>query len=199
MYLEAPSTAIEGRVRSPEVDEPLRTARLELRRWRDGDRAPFAELNADPEVMRYFPRPLTAQESDAFVDRIEEGFERNGFGLWAVEIDGRFAGYTGLNRTSFTTPMGPHVEIGWRLAKWAWGHGFATEAAQCVLEVAFARLELTEVYSFTTESNARSEAVMRRIGMVRRTDLDFDHPNTPDWWGMKHIVYWTQPFGGPSL
>jgi RimJ/RimL family protein N-acetyltransferase len=170
----------------------LRTQRLILRRWTDDDRAPFAEMNADPEVMRYFPNVMTKQESDAMVDRIEQGFETNGFGLWAVEIDGRFAGLTGLNRTSFDTPVGPHVEIGWRFAKWAWGQGYAAESAQCVLDAAFSDLGLAEVYSFTTETNLPSERVMQRIGMMRRTDLDFDHPNTPGWWGAKHIVYQAQ-------
>jgi RimJ/RimL family protein N-acetyltransferase len=171
------------------MTDRLNTERLVLRRWTDADRGPFAEMNADPEVMRYFPNVMTKQESDAAVDRIEQGFENNGFGLWAVEIDGRFAGFTGLNRTTFDTPMGPHVEIGWRFAKWAWGQGYATEAAQCVLDAAFTELGLTEVFSFTTETNLPSERVMQRIGMKRRTDLDFDHPNTPGWWDAKHIVY----------
>ncbi len=171
------------------MTDRLTTERLILRRWTDADRAPFAEMNANPEVMRYFPNVMTEQETDSMVDRIEQGFENNGFGLWAVEIDGRFAGLTGLNRTTFETPMGPHVEIGWRFARWAWGQGYATEAAQCVLDAAFPDLGLSEVYSFTTETNLPSERVMQRIGMKRRTDLDFDHPNTPEWWGAKHIVY----------
>ena len=175
------------------MPDQLVTERLLLRRWRDDDRAPFAEMNSDPEVMRYFPQPLTPDESDAVVARIEQGFERNGFGLWAVEIEGLFAGFTGLNRTSFETPMGTHVEIGWRLAKWAWGHGYATEAASYVLRTAFEIHGLACVYSFTTETNLKSEAVMRRIGMTRRIDLDFDHPNTPGWWGIRHIVYSAGP------
>ena len=105
-----------------------------LRQWADDDRSPFAEMNADPDVMRYFPDVMNKQESDAMVDRIKQGFETNGFGLWAVEIDGRFAGFTGLNRTTFETPMGPHVEIGWRFATWAWGNGYASEAARRVLD-----------------------------------------------------------------
>lgn len=169
--------------------DSLATDRLLLRRWTDADRKPFAELNSDPEVMRYFPRTLTSVESDSAVDRIEQGFNEQGFGLWALEVDGRFAGFTGLNKTAFETPMGPHIEIGWRLAKWAWGNGYATEAARCVLQTAFTNFGLSEVYSFTTESNTRSEDVMQRIGMVRRADLDFDHPNTPGWWGIRHIVY----------
>jgi RimJ/RimL family protein N-acetyltransferase len=88
------------------MPDSFKTQRLILRRWTDADREPFAELNADSEVMRYFPKVMTTEESDVMVDRIEQGFEQNGFGLWAVEIDGRFAGFTGLNRTSFETPMG---------------------------------------------------------------------------------------------
>ena len=94
------------------MTDKLTTERLILRRWTDEDREPFADLNADTEVMRYFPNTLTKDESDALVERIKQGFAANGFGLWAVEVDGRFAGFTGLNRTSFNTPMGPHVEIG---------------------------------------------------------------------------------------
>lgn len=175
------------------MPDHLATERLLLRRWRDDDRAPFAEMNSDPEVMRFFPGPLTAHESDVFVDRIEQGFKTNGFGLWAVEVNGLFAGFVGLNRTSFETPMGSHVEIGWRLAKWAWGYGYATEAASYVLRTAFEVHGQTCVYSFTTETNTKSEAVMRRIGMTRRPDLDFDHPNTPGWWGARHIVYSAGP------
>ena len=174
------------------MTDRLATERLVLRRWTDEDREPFAELNADSEVMRYFPNVMTKQESDAMVDRIEQGFEKNGFGLWAVEVDGRFAGFTGLNRTTFETPMGPHVEIGWRFATWAWGNGYASEAARRVLVAAFSDFGLSEVYSFTTETNRSSEKVMQRIGMTRRPDLDFDHPNTPGWWGVKHIVYRAQ-------
>jgi ribosomal-protein-alanine N-acetyltransferase len=171
------------------MPDSFKKERLILRRWTDDDRAPFAEMNADPAVMRYFPKVMTTQESDAMVDRVEQGFEQNGFGLWVVEIDSRFSGFTGLNKTSFETPMGPHVEIGWRFASWAWGHGYASEAAARVLTAAFDDFGLTEVYSFTTETNVKSESVMKRIGMARRADLDFDHPNTPGWWGARHIVY----------
>lgn len=181
------------RVRSRSVLDRLTTERLVLRRWTTEDRRPFAELNSDPEVMRFFPRPLTREESDALVVRIEEGFEQSGFGLWAVEVGKQFAGYTGLKDVPFDTPMGPHVEIGWRFARWAWGQGYATEAAECVMAAAFEIFALSDVYSYSTESNSKSEAVMKRIGMVRRADLDFDHPNTPGWWGARHIVYHSQP------
>lgn len=167
----------------------LRTDRLVLRRWHRDDLRPFAEMNADAEVMEFFPATLSAVESDAMVERMEQAFDEAGFGLWAVEIDGRLAGFTGLNRTTFDTPMGPHVEIGWRMARWAWGHGYASEAATEVLRDGFDRVGLAEVYSFTTVTNVRSRAVMERIGMQHRPEFDFDHPRTPGWWGQRHVVY----------
>ncbi|MGA0328653.1 MAG: GNAT family N-acetyltransferase, partial [Ilumatobacteraceae bacterium] len=105
------------------MTDTIRTARLILRRWRDVDIVSFADINADDEVMRFFPSTLSLDETAAMVERIESHFDEHGFGLWAVEIDGRLAGFTGLNTTTFDTPMGPHVEIGWRLATWAWGMG----------------------------------------------------------------------------
>lgn len=171
------------------VIDHLRTERTLLRRWQADDLRPFAEMNADPEVMEYFPATLSPVESDAMVERIGQLFDAAGFGLWALEVDGRFAGFTGLNQTTFDTPMGPHVEIGWRLARWAWGHGYASEAAAEVLRDGFQRVGLTDVYSFTTVTNERSQAVMRRIGLHRRPELDFDHPRTPGWWGQRHVVY----------
>ncbi len=169
--------------------DQLRTPRTVLRRWHDDDLRPFAEMNADPAVMEFFPATLSAIESATMVERIEQGFEVNGFGLWALEIGGRLAGFTGLNRTTFDTPMGPHVEIGWRLARWAWGHGYATEAADEVLRDGFERVGLAEIFSFTTVTNVRSRAVMERLGMQHRAELDFDHPRTPGWWGQRHVVY----------
>ena len=129
-------------------------------------------MNSDPEVMKFFPATLSREESDAFVDRIQSSFEVEGFGLWAVEVESMFIGFTGLNRTTFETPMGPHIEIGWRLARRAWGRGLASEAARLVLSDAFGRLGFEEIYSFTTETNSASEWVMKRIGMHRRTEFE---------------------------
>ena len=167
----------------------LRTPRVLLRRWCDDDLRPLSEMNADAEVMEFFPSTLSASESAAMVERIEQGFEANGFGLWALEIDGRFAGFTGLNSTTFDTPMGPHVEIGWRLARWAWGLGYASEAAAEVLRDGFERVGLDDIHSFTTVTNLRSRAVMERLGLQHRPEYDFDHPRTPGWWGQRHVVY----------
>jgi RimJ/RimL family protein N-acetyltransferase len=154
------------------------TARLELRRWRESDREPLAALNADPEVMVRFPSPLSREQSDALVDRIERGFDRLGFGLWAVELreTGAFAGFTGLIPVRFSEHFTPAVEVGWRLARFAWGHGYATEAALASVAFAFDVAELEEIVSMTSTSNARSRAVMERIGMRRDPAGDFEHP-----------------------
>jgi RimJ/RimL family protein N-acetyltransferase len=157
------------------VDE-LRTERLLLRRWRDADRDPFAALNADPVVMEHFQRPLTRAESDDFVDRIEACFDERGWGLWAVEVVGGppFVGYVGLWDASYATPDG--VEVGWRLARQAWGHGYAPEAAGEVLRFAFDVVGLGEVVSFTVPQNTNSRRVMEKIGLRRDPSRDFDHP-----------------------
>lgn len=154
------------------------TTRLILRHWREEDREPWAELGADPEVMQHFPKTLTRDESDAFVDGVGAQLEERGWGLWAVEEreTGRFLGFTGLNVPRFEAHFTPAVEIGWRLRRDAWGSGFATEAARGVLTVAFDDLELPEIVSFTAVPNERSQAVMRRLGMTHDPAEDFDHP-----------------------
>jgi ribosomal-protein-alanine N-acetyltransferase len=170
----------------------LRTPRLLLRRWQPGDRAPFAALNADPLVMRHFPATLSRAESDALVDRIEDGFVRDGFGLWAVEVvDGPpLIGFVGLALADFEAPVRGRWEIGWRLAADQWGRGYATEGATAALEAAFGPLGLDEVVSFTVPANAASLAVMRRIGLRRRPELDFDHPRLPlDSPLRRHVVH----------
>jgi ribosomal-protein-alanine N-acetyltransferase len=137
-------------------------------------------MNADPEVMEFFPAPLSRAESDDLVDRIEAGFERDGFGLWALEPrGGGFIGFTGLARPEFEAHFTPAVEVGWRLARHAWGHGYATEAARAALGFAFGPAALEEVVSFTSVGNARSRAVMERLGMTRDPAEDFDHPGIP--------------------
>ncbi len=154
----------------------LVTDRLVLRRFCDADLEPFAAMNADPAVMEHFVAPLTRAESDGFVAAIERAFARDGFGLWAVEAATGFVGFVGLNRVRFTAPFVPAVEVGWRLAQDAWGHGYATEAATAVLDDAFGRVGLSEVVSFTIPANVRSVAVMERLGMTHDPADDFDHP-----------------------
>jgi ribosomal-protein-alanine N-acetyltransferase len=137
-------------------------------------------MNADPEVMEFFPAPLSRAESDDLIDRIEAGFDRDGFGLWALELrGGGFIGFAGLARPEIAARFMPAVEVGWRLARHAWGHGYATEAARAALGFAFGPAALEEVVSFTSVGNARSRAVMERLGMTRDPAEDFDHPGIP--------------------
>lgn len=170
----------------------LVTERLMLRRWRSGDREPFASMNADPVVMEHFPSVLTRSESDGFADRIEDGFATDGFGLWAVEIPGQasFIGFVGLSRPSFEAHFIPAVEVGWRLDRSHWGCGYATEAANACVDFAFSSLGLDDVVSFTVPQNRRSRRVMERIGMTHDPSDDFDHPRFPHDPRLKrHVLY----------
>ena len=173
-------------------DLELRTARLLLRPWRPADREPFASLNADPVVMEHFAHPLGRAESDRMVDTIEAHYAQRGLRLWAVEVPGEapFIGYVGLSAPSFDAAFTPCVEVGWRLARAAWGHGYATEAARAALEDGFGRLGLGEIVSFTTAGNLRSRRVMERLGMTRDPSDDFDHPNLPAGHPFRrHVLY----------
>ncbi|MER7006821.1 GNAT family N-acetyltransferase [Dactylosporangium sp. NPDC000555] len=185
----------------------MRTERLLLRRWTDDDREPFAALNADPEVMRYFPRTLSRRESDTFVDRIVQQFDEYGYGLWAVSTaDDPFIGFVGLVWQRIDTPWAPALEIGWRLARRAWGKGYATEAAIAARDYAFRPANGTgdgdraggevsgagvdEIVSMTTVTNTPSQAVMRRIGMHRDPADDFIHPSLgADHPLAQHVLY----------
>jgi RimJ/RimL family protein N-acetyltransferase len=170
----------------------LHSPRLRLRRWHASDRAPFARLNADPEVMRYFLRPLDRAESDALVDRIEVAFETHGYGLWAVERreDGVFLGFTGLAVPRFAAAFTPCVEVGWRYAREAWGHGYATEAARAAIRFGFEEAGLAEIVSFTSVVHARSRRVMERLGMHRDPADDFDYPGIPEGHPLRrHVLY----------
>lgn len=156
----------------------ITTERLWLRTWREEDRAPFAALNADAEVMRYFPHTLEAEQSNASVDRFEEWQRVFGFCPWAVERreDGAFVGFVGLLPLTVDLPDAEGVEVGWRLAKPYWGWGYASEAARASLEFAFERLDLEEIWAITAAVNVPSRRVMERVGMVYDPTRDFEHP-----------------------
>ncbi len=161
------------------VDEPveLRTSRLRLRPWQDADREPFAALNADPVVMRYFASTHDRNASDRSIDAWRADFAERGWSNWAVErIDTqRFIGFVGLSIPRRLLPFSPCIEIGWRLAREHWGCGFASEAAREALRFGFERLQLVQIVSFTAVINSPSRALMERIGMLDSGE-DFDHP-----------------------
>ena len=173
-------------------DVPLQTDRLQLRRWRPSDRAPFTRLNADLRVMEHFPALLTPAESAQMMARMEGHFAQHGFGLWAAELrsTGEFTGFIGLNIPTFESHFTPCVEIGWRLAPEFWGKGLATEGARAVLQHGFTALALPEIVAFTVLLNLRSRRVMEKLAMTHNPADDFDHPRLPEGHPLRrHVLY----------
>ncbi|MEM7043684.1 MAG: GNAT family N-acetyltransferase [Pseudomonadota bacterium] len=175
------------------MDEPiLRTERLLLRRLGPGDVDAFAAMNADPEVMHYFEKPLDRSETEAMITRIDRHFARHRFGWFAVEAPGvaPFVGFVGISYPRFHAHFTPAVEVGWRLARPFWGMGYATEAGRASIDFAFDRLCLDEVVSMAVADNERSTRVMARLGMMRRSEDDFGHPKLPfDHSLRRHVLY----------
>ena len=171
-----------------------------LRRWRPEDLAPFAELNADPDVMAHMQKTMSREKSDAFVARIEEEFDDCGFGLWAVEVPNHspFIGFVGLHRVPFDAPFTPAVEVGWRLAREQWGYGFVTEAARSAVRYGLEEVGLDEIVSFTNPDNVRSWKVMERLGMIRDPSSDFEHPNVPRGHWLRPHIFYRFPPAAPS-
>lgn len=168
----------------------LTTERLRLRQWRDSDLEPFAALNADPRVMEHFPATLTRAESDAVVERFATLIGKRGWGFWAAELSatGTCIGFIGLHAQPAEFPVGPCIEIGWRLAQDQWGKGLASEGARAALQTGFRTLGFDEIVSFTATTNLRSAAVMQRLGM--HPDGTFEHPLLPRGHGLRtHLLY----------
>lgn len=173
----------------------LVTQRLTLRQWQSEDFAIFAQMNADPEVMQYFPKLLSKQTSDIIANKCQQLINDKGWGFWAVSLqDGfekndSFIGMVGLNEVHADMPFAPGIEIGWRLHKDYWRKGYALEAAKASLRFAFEVLELDEVVAFTAVINKPSQGLMQRLGMSN-TYQNFDHPmldsNHPL---AKHVLY----------
>jgi ribosomal-protein-alanine N-acetyltransferase len=168
----------------------ISTERLGLRNWLKTDIEPFAEMNMDADVMRFFPETLTFKETTEVVERIHLHFEKNSFGLFAVEnkATAEFIGFTGFAIPRFESFFTPCIEIGWRYKKDYWGQGLATEAARACVDYGFKILQFEKIVSFTSVVNVNSEKVMRRIGMSYVSS--FDHPNIPGNSVLcKHVVY----------
>jgi RimJ/RimL family protein N-acetyltransferase len=175
-----PPTAIE-----------FNTPRLAFRVWQARHRSPYAQMNLDPEVMRYFAGLQPPAQSNSGIDLWLAQFAKQGWSNWAVELatTGELLGFIGLSVPKRQLPFSPCVEIGWRLKRSAWGFGYATEGAKECLRIAFEQLDLNEVVSFTTLTNAPSIAVMKRIGM-RNVNADFEHPALPEGHALRpHCLY----------
>lgn len=165
------------------------TERLILRSWKSKYLSLFADMNKDHRVMRYFPASLSEAETEAFYNRIQDEFNRKGWGLYAVVIKstGEFIGYVGLHEIGFEADFTPGIEIGWRLAADYHNQGYATEAAQAVLKLAEG-LGIDCLYSFTAKINAASERVMQKIWMTKIGE--FDHPKLPKYSPLlTHVLY----------
>jgi RimJ/RimL family protein N-acetyltransferase len=173
----------------PTCPSEIVTPRLRLRRLKESDTDAFIVMNADVNVMEFFPHPWSIEESKAALSRIQQAFDDRGFGIYAIETSDTFLGIVGLSVPSFDAPFTPCIEILWRLGFPWWGKGYATEAAEAVLRMAFQTLSLKEVVAFTTRNNLRSIGVMKKLGMVRDRDGDFDHPAIQEASLKPHVLY----------
>ena len=169
----------------------IETARLILRPWTDGDRAPLAAMHADPEVMWDQGGPIDRAASDAKLDRYQAAIDRLGFGRWGLEdTEGAFVGYTGVTPARPGHVLGEHLEVGWRLVRPAWGRGYAIEAARASLDHVLAMADVDEVLSYTASDNLRSQAVMARLGLRRDPTRDFvnSYEDAPSWAGLVWVA-----------
>jgi RimJ/RimL family protein N-acetyltransferase len=170
----------------------IETQRLRLRSWTDADIEPWAEMNCDPRVMEFFPHPITREYSRERAARVRIDLERNGYGWFVLErkAEPGFAGVIVIDDIHWDTPVLPRREIGWRLPTYAWGQGFATEAARAALEYAFEKLGWPEIVAMTSRLNVRSIRVMEKLGMVRDAACDFEHPRVPEGHPIRpHVLY----------
>lgn len=164
--------------------------RLGFRRWDNEDKIAFAKMNANLDVMEYFPNALSKNESDAFLDRIENHIERYGYGLWAVEIksNSELIGFIGFSHPKFEEYFTPCVEIGWRIDQKFWNNGYATEAAKICLKYGFEKLKFDKIYSFTAKINKKSINVMNKIGLEKESE--FNHPSLNEESELRlHVLY----------
>ena len=195
----------------------IKTERLILRPWKETDLEPFADLNADPRVMEYFPYPFSKKQSYDIAEFIKLHMETKGWGIWAVSVPeiADFIGFIGLynvDPSTFPAPFAPAIAIGYRLAFNHWGKGYATEGAKAVLAYGFNSLKLKEIVAFTAKINIKSRRIMEKIGMTYDPKDDFDYPQLPpnhppnyftfsgDHPLKRHVVYrihrsnWMRPF-----
>jgi RimJ/RimL family protein N-acetyltransferase len=168
----------------------IETERLILRRWQDSDRPAWHAMGQDPAVMEFLGAPLTPEAADTAMERQNALIDSIGHAFWAVERkeDGAFLGFCGLKPGPEGTPLFGETEIGWRLARHAWGAGYAREAAQASLDWAWSDLDVPTVAAMTVPGNTRSWGLMERLGMTRVPEQDFIHPQAPAWLN-PHITY----------
>lgn len=169
----------------------LRTKRLLLRPWRDDDLEPLVALNSDPEVYEFLSKVPDREWTAAFIEGCRRHFDEHRFGRFALEartgdLAGQLIGFCGVAYPTFIPEVADRPELGYRLARPTWGHGFATEAALAARDDAFYRAGLPELISLIDPANTRSERVAEKVGMtpgpsVRNPLTDTD------------VTIWSQP------
>jgi RimJ/RimL family protein N-acetyltransferase len=154
----------------------FQSTRLGFRNWVDADLEQLASINADPEVMRFFPSVQTLSQTQDFILRMKGEFAETGFCYFAVDVlaSKEMIGFIGLHRQTFVSDFTPCIDIGWRLARQAWGLGYAVEGAQRVLDNAFEHLGIPEICAIAPIVNVPSVKVMQKIGMLQVKI--FQHP-----------------------
>jgi RimJ/RimL family protein N-acetyltransferase len=173
---------------------------VSLRQWLDSDFEPYFEMNSDPEVMHHFPAVLSKQEALDSFRRIRNNIEREGWGVWAVDVDGILAGFSGLMVPRFAAPCMPCTEILWLFRRQYWGKGLAYAAAVKALAYGFTTLRLSEIVAFTAATNLRSIRLVERLSFARDLDGDFEHPSVPiDNPLRHHVLYRKKPNQLPDL
>ncbi|WP_052172432.1 GNAT family N-acetyltransferase [Psychroserpens jangbogonensis] len=162
-------------------DYIFKSERLGFRNWNNNDLEEFAKINADSDVMEYFPKPLSKSETSDFIDRLKKHYDKNGYNYFATEVleTGELIGFIGLAFQEYETEFTPATDIGWRLKQSSWGNGYATEGAKKCLEYAFKELGLEKIISVFTEKNTKSESIMKKIGMKKIGE--FIHPKMKDY------------------
>lgn len=168
----------------------MRMETVALRQWKDEDFDAYAEMNANAEVMRYLPAPLSRFQASRMFIRMRRGIDARGWGTWAVEVDGVYAGMAGLNVPRRQLPFSPCTEVLWRFRREFWGRGIAFRAAALALDYGFSKIGVEEIVAFTTTQNLRSIRLMERLGLTRDLAGDFDHPAVPDGHPLRrHVLY----------
>lgn len=158
----------------------FKSERLGFRNWTLEDLDALAALNADEEVMKYFPTTLTFMETESLLIRLQQQFDNHGYTYFStIELEtDKCIGFIGLAYQDYEAPFNPAVDIGWRLDRDAWGKGYATEGAKACLDYGFNTLNLSQIVAVCTLNNQTSERVMQKIGMKKQSE--FKHPKLKD-------------------
>lgn len=158
----------------------FKSERLGFRDWITTDLEKLAEINADPEVMKFFPAVQSTVQTKAFIEKMSLQFKEKGFCYFAVDNlkTGDFIGFIGLSEQTFDADFNPCIDVGWRLKQAAWNNGFATEGAQRCLDYAFNALRLEKINAMAPKINLPSVNVMKKLGM--KEVLTFNHPLLTD-------------------